>query len=718
MNQSGPKSSFEQQASNRACEACRAHKVRCLPNTLGSSKICQRCAKTDRQCIFAAPMRRKQRKRTDTRVAELEREVSAMRALFRQGNDDIPATYTQQASQPDSQNDTPRTGMSYGMRSDAQDQSAESGETPASWSIPTNLTPPVQEDQNPQPFSPESDFIERGLISMEEATKLFKSYNDNLVQHYPAVSLEPTVSAEELRKTKPTLFLATVAAASGKMGSQLYSILNSELLCAYAHRTVIEGQKSLELVQVMIILSVWYFPPGKFAQLKYYEYIHMAATMGLDIGLGTNPQSSRDRRRNSEDDNPLSNYVDSAEIERRRTFLVCYLISTGVSLSSRRPNMLRYSRWVGQCLESLENNPNASQMDKHLVSWIKLMKITEEIGLAFGFEDISYMASLSEPRTQIVMSGLQKTLQSWKVLFGSHVNDAVMIQYHHSQLFLHEIALHDDHPPEDFRPPFNLGKILSIHTMPGAKHSFIDATANLISSAHSMLDIILAMELSVLRSLPVYNFVRMSYSIIILVKLYISSKSPTSKLGEVLDSERLKLGIYLKALIDLLIAAVGPMECRAPYTFLGMLMRFYGWYKSQESSQTFTPPPVDSPAVDQCWLPPMPRVTYELQRKADSSTRDMASSNAVIETKFQSKDSTDHDTAMHNQFDTQDMGEFQYDFGDGLDIDQFMLLGASDTFNPGFNNWLPDMGMAGGIDASQMQAMYDYDCQGGHNSSL
>ena len=91
---------------------------------------------------------------------------------------------------------------------------------------------------------------------MEEATRLFKSYNEDLVQHYPTVSFEPNVTAEELRRTKPILFLATVAAASGRLGSQIYSILNSELLCAYAHRTVIEGQKSLELVQVMIILSV------------------------------------------------------------------------------------------------------------------------------------------------------------------------------------------------------------------------------------------------------------------------------------------------------------------------------------------------------------------------------------------------------------------------------------------------------------------------------
>ncbi len=292
-----------------------------------------------------------------------------------------------------------------------------------------------------------------------------------------------------------------------------------------------------------------------------------------------------------------------------------------------------------------------------------------------------------------------------------------MIQYHHSQLFLHEVALHDDHPPEDFRPPFDMGKILSIHTIPEAKDSFIDATANLISSAQSMLDIILGMGLLVLRSLPIYNYVRMAYSVVILVKLYVSSKSSTSKIGEVLDREHLKLGLYLKALIDLLVAAAGPMECRAPHTFLGMLMRFYGWYKGQESTPNFTPPPVDSPAVDQCWLPPMPRVIYKIQRSGDNPYVNESANNST-DRNLQAQDATGYNTAMDGQLDAQDMGELQYDFGDGLDIDQFMSLDGMETFNPGFNNWLPDMGMTGGLEGDQMPGMYYYAFQGDHNPSV
>ncbi|KAL8939802.1 MAG: hypothetical protein Q9216_003153 [Gyalolechia sp. 2 TL-2023] len=59
----------------RACDACRSRKARCL--TLENS-TCQRCAKAGRECIFTYPDKRQRRKRTDTRVAELEHTVQVL----------------------------------------------------------------------------------------------------------------------------------------------------------------------------------------------------------------------------------------------------------------------------------------------------------------------------------------------------------------------------------------------------------------------------------------------------------------------------------------------------------------------------------------------------------------------------------------------------------------------------------------------------------------
>lgn len=98
------------------------------------------------------------------------------------------------------------------------------------------------------------------------------------------------------------------------------------------------------------------------------------------------------------------------------------------------------------------------------------------------------------------------------------------------------------------------------------------------------------MSVEALRAVPVFNFVRMAYAAIILTKLYVSVRCPTSKIGKVLDRETLKIGIYVPAMIDRLSEAVGPMECRSPATFLGLLVRLQAWYENQETHEEFIEP--------------------------------------------------------------------------------------------------------------------------------
>ncbi|KUJ19893.1 uncharacterized protein LY89DRAFT_579809 [Mollisia scopiformis] len=694
MNQQGPKSASEQ-TTNRACDHCRNHKVRCLPNPSGPSKICQRCARTDRECVYTAPQKRKQRKRTDTRVAELEREVQAMRSLFdRKTNSESPGT-----AQTSNRSEARNTGNGFHQvrtNNSAPSSNGPPSETPASWMEEYSEAYP--REWSPPPFNLDSDVVDRGIVSMDDANRLFQSYNEDLVPHYPGVIFPAELTADELRKTKPTLFLSVIAAAAAKTDSHLYSILNSEVLSAYAHRTVIRGEKNMELVQAMIVTSIWYFPPGKFAQLKFYEYIHMATTMALDIGLGKNPKSSRLRRGiGLESEGMTTEPLDEKEMEKRKTFLVCYLISTGVSMSMRRPNMLRWNSWIGDCLETLERNSQASKWDHLLAAWVRILKITEEVGATFAFDDCSNMADLSEPRVQLTMTGLQKVAEAWKRNLPCEVfdNDALRLQYYHTQLYIHEIALHDDHPPEDFQPPFSITKVLSIHTDPRASNSYIDAISISIASAQAVVDILLNMDVEALRALPVYNYVRMSYALITLIKLYVSSKSPQSKIGAVLDPASLKVGIYLKSTIDKLIKAVGPRECRAPFTFLGMLMRLHGWYKSQEKEQYFSIPVVPK-QEDECWLPPVPRIQWDPDAKKPLHGKDIPfgpkhpgwQPYSIPSEELENLDFGERpDVGDENQmsFDPEVLNNFQYEsLGD---VDQFLMIGSGHGYIPGDDNW-------------------------------
>lgn len=261
---------------------------------------------------------------------------------------------------------------------------------------------------------------------------------------------------------------------------------------------------------------------------------------------------------------------------------------------------------------------------------------------------------------------------------------ALLIAYHHIQMFIHEVALHDDHNPTGFMSPFRMDSILSIAPEIRANSSYVKEVTTIISSAHSMLDLFLETDREVLRSFPIYNFVRLAYAAIVLTKLHISSKSPTSLVGSVLVPESIRLGFYLQALIAKLGEAVGPMECRAPFTFLGLLMRLQIWYKSQESDALFKPP-TDLPKLNECWLPPPPTTKRNRNHAEVLGTTDATPSPEADDVLALDEMDNLRSMGLDELATMQPLPNFDLDW-QSLDVNQFMNLGSLDsTMN--YDNW-------------------------------
>lgn len=83
-------------------------------------------------------------------------------------------------------------------------------------------------------------------------------------------------------------------------------------------------------------------------------------------------------------------------------------------MSLHRPNMLRFSNYMLECIEFLENSPNAGLNDHRLVSLIQLQRIMEECSTSFAFDDPSAAISLDEPRIQLMLKGFEKKLKLWR----------------------------------------------------------------------------------------------------------------------------------------------------------------------------------------------------------------------------------------------------------------------------------------------------------------
>ncbi|KAI7198637.1 hypothetical protein KC316_g3647 [Hortaea werneckii] len=562
---------------HRACAHCRSQKVRCLPSDTNPN-VCQRCVRTGRACIFAPLQKRKQRKRTDTRVAELEREMRSMRQMLKDKQDG--------ASGPSDKASTVNV-----QRQQGQDNTfAASSRHDHHLGEPSNpvtsaMQPAVQTPQNALPARSaavtertDSDIVDRGILSMATARQLFETYRKDLFPHYPFIPIPESMVAEEMRETQPTLFLAIVAAAAAKEHSDLSATLDKEVLQQYATKVVVQSEKSLELVQALHISAIWYHPPSKFGQLKYYEYIHMAATMAMDIGIGTRPAEQRNRfpgagrggasSWHSSSIHPIEDIADPDLSMAPRSRVQS---DNTAETTNRRA-------YVRECAEYLEQSKDSLPTDATLVVWSRLIMIAEEISVSFAYDDPGGIASIAELRTQLMHKDFHKRLVNWyDNVPAKAMNSSLKMLYYTVRLYLHEIALHVDHSPNDFRAPYQMG---TVHPYEGEEIPtgvLAETVAQCIQCSHALLDTFLAMDHDSCRALPVFSFVRISYAAFILAKFCLSASHAGSRLGAVLDRSSLKAESYLDRAILHVREIVGPLRCRVPAIFLALLFKLRQW---------------------------------------------------------------------------------------------------------------------------------------------
>jgi hypothetical protein len=177
------------------------------------------------------------------------------------------------------------------------------------------------------------DAVARKLLSCTQSEHLFAHFCEHHMAQFPIVFFADKRASAQIQAKLPTLFLAAITAASGSFSPALFRKLNLELLQDFAHKIMISSHKRLELVQAMLIMAAWYFPPDRFEDLKHFQYIYMAATMAVDIGIcdEETPSTSVLGSQDVPFCRPANQSVvaESEKLEERRTLLACYLLCAG-----------------------------------------------------------------------------------------------------------------------------------------------------------------------------------------------------------------------------------------------------------------------------------------------------------------------------------------------------------------------------------------------------
>ncbi|CAO2649911.1 Nn.00g012030.m01.CDS01 [Neocucurbitaria sp. VM-36] len=588
----------------RACDSCRGLKVRCDQERPDQS--CRRCAKAGRPCITTPPTRKRQKK-ADSRVAELERKIDALTATLHAQKAGAPDV-KHHGGLPQYDGNTPAMAMPEGAYRMGTLSHDWNGPAATRYSdIPPGYGPAQTIQRGPEPkrrkladghatIPEDMDAIHRdlaehpemkrtgrnrihaehthingiidSLMSPDIAERVFLRYVNEICPRFPAVPFPPGTTARELREKKPLLFLSILAGSSHGSAEQLVSqevqreltkILKDQL----ADIIWRNGEKSLEIVQALQVAVLWYRPPLHFEQHNFYMMVNCAAVMALDLGLGR--KSTPNVMKLSI--GPFKRYhPNSSSIEARRTFLVCYYLCMSITMVLRRPILLRWTKYMDESVKILETSPDALPSDKLLCQQVKMAHIGENISVQFCMDDPSMEVAISEPKVIYALKILENELQQLideNAKMGE-VDPTLRLAEHVTNLYLHEIALHQNQSAADFQPPFTneaLSSAVKKDVPVGPAH--IGALGECLSATHGILDTILSIPFDTLVTLPVIFCVRAIYAIVCLMKMWVSVTS-SGDVGSVIKKEDLQIETYTERLVTMFNAIVS-RDAQSPH---------------------------------------------------------------------------------------------------------------------------------------------------------
>ncbi|MCJ1476300.1 hypothetical protein MMC13_004966 [Lambiella insularis] len=626
----------------RACEACRGLKVRCVPDFAKGS--CRRCAKAGRQCVVTLPSRKRQKK-TDTRVAELERKIDALTASLQAGKTVVPSDvddesfdeeHTHDASKiyqegvrdhlPSAAKGTefwagpkepptpispkpsslkrkktrPSDKVSEGTselasptRSVARENEAvqrPTTETAVTFENDTyrstsSSSRPVIEGPGQVLSIPDheyADVVDRKIIDADTAARIFDHYTNTMTPHMPAVVFPPTTSSGEIRRTKPILFLAILSVASYRECPKLQKILHKEITRVYADSIICKGERSLELIQALQVSSIW-FSPEDYKDAKPYQLIHMAVSMAFALGLSqqkkfctglsTNPWKEQKYTRDAAGGGHV--------IERRRAWVACFSLSGIAAAGLKLPNLLRWSPYLDDCVHALEASSEALQSDRILCHSAKLQQLRDDLMLRFE-------SDVASPALPLSISGQHKELMTFlkriEDLESQRPKDvycpSLIFAYNVTYMHVRQIDVRIRYNIENLNPFNELADPPSSSSNSGvAKTSEIDPVLDCLKALHRVLDGPLSFTVEEVRTMPTFNFLRVAFAVVSLVRLHRAVMNPNSNLSKVIPIQNVDVETYVKRLLVNMQQAAADGMSRPAQSFQMALRMILTWSK-------------------------------------------------------------------------------------------------------------------------------------------
>ncbi|PNY28751.1 Uncharacterized protein TCAP_01325 [Tolypocladium capitatum] len=386
----------------KACTACAKAKARCIPRMDGGER-CERCFRLDKECLSRPPAPPRVKRRANrSRVAELEKRLNELSSQFQP-----PAAAAASVPKPVHLEHLFPSPSSTG---------AERGE-PSAWSAGA-----VRPRDPPSP--PPS-----------EAGVLLLRYHDGFAHLFPFVVVPRHLTAAELRIGRPFLWKAVMLVSFIFDGAR-QAKLGEDMLAEISKAAVVDGVKSLDLLQALELLVAWFHFGLKSSQLT--SLLFLARSMCVNpsaMSYGSEGEECR-----------------YGGLDHLRAYAGTYYLNTLVFTTNKRTDVFMNTSQLETCCKVLESNMEHPS-DEYLVKLVKVQQLAQTISQTMAFDPA--MPAMSLPLTMVVKS-FQDQLDAFRTTLlpaGLEENPTLQCHVAIAEVLLTDIAISDQHCTSSCMPP-------------------------------------------------------------------------------------------------------------------------------------------------------------------------------------------------------------------------------------------------------------------------
>lgn len=353
--------------------------------------------------------------------------------------------------------------------------------------------------------------------------------------------IHPPMELDRIRAKSPLLLLSVLVCSVTQetQGTELdvHDELVQETMHILGDEVIGRGQRSLELVQALLVAAFWNKSTRRGQQGSCYQIVQLAADMAIDLGIaGFSLQPS-----------PVAYFCrheDPTSPEARRTWLACFVALSTSSISMRRPNTVPWNAHHQECLLHLEARGEAA--DILLCQIVRITQLIQEISNHLCLCQLTTFVDGNDYSTYATIETLKNKVDAWAAQIPPSLasSQTLKVWGHVAMIHIYELVLHTPTNKASFAAPFIPGRI-AVKDFPKPANIITPlkkALGAIIQNCHAVIDTAAEMDPALVLSLPTFCFApTVLYSLFVLVTVLVAATDPANAYGQCLTKDSFRI---------------------------------------------------------------------------------------------------------------------------------------------------------------------------------